>query len=164
MLSAQEIIKLLELEPLIPEGGFFRRTYASPLPINLSPSDVQSIRPLSTAIYYFLTPETFSTMHKLPSDEVFHFYLGDTVEMLQLYPDSTGKIIKIGNDLLSGCQPQVLAPARCWQGLKLVDNGQYALLGTTMSPGFDYKDYTQGKREDLVNKYPDFKELIVKLT
>ncbi|MBI4853117.1 MAG: cupin domain-containing protein [Acidobacteria bacterium] len=166
MLTAQEIIKLLELEPLVPEGGFYRRTYCSSqtLTPNFLSAVYQGSRPLSTAIYYFLTPETFSTMHKLASDEIFHFYLGDMVEILQLYPDSSGQVIKIGNDLLSGAYPQVLAPAGCWQGLRLISGGRYALLGTTMSPGFDDKDYLQGNREDLISKYPDYKDLIIKLT
>jgi uncharacterized protein len=166
MLKADEIIKLLELEPLVPEGGFFRRTYCSKQTLTSSflSSSYQGNRPLATAIYYFLTQETFSAMHKLPSDEIFHFYLGDPVEMLHLYPDGTGQVIKIGNDLASGFYPQVLSPAQCWQGLRLVDGGQYALLGTTMFPGFDYKDYIEGKRDYLTVKYPQFKELINQLT
>lgn len=166
MLKADEIIKLLELEPLVPEGGFFRRTYCSKLTITpeFLPSLYQGNRPLTTAIYYFLTPDTFSAMHMLPSDEIFHFYLGDKVEMLHLYSDGSGQVIKIGNDLASGFYPQILSPAGCWQGLRLVDGGSYALLGTTMSPGFDYSDYVGGKRGYLSLKYPEFKELINQLT
>jgi hypothetical protein len=166
MLKAEEIIKLLDLEPLIPEGGFFRRTYLSTqiLPKDTLPTIYKSQRALCSAIYYFLTPDTFSAMHKLPSDEIFHFYLGDTVEILHLYPDLTGKVIKIGNDLLSGIYPQVLAPAGCWQGLRLAPGGNYALLGTTMSPGFDFEDYIQADKEDLISQYPEYKELIAKLT
>ncbi len=166
MLTADEIINLLELKPLVPEGGFFRRTYCSKLMLTpqFLPSLYQGNRPLATAIYYFLTPNTFSAIHKLPSDEGFHFYLGDTVEMLHLYPDGTGQIVKIGNDLALGLYPQVLAPAGCWQGLRLVSGGSYALLGTTMSPGYDDSDYVEGKREDLIIKYPQFSQLITKLT
>ncbi len=166
MLTADEIINLLELEPLVSEGGFFRRTYCSKLTLTSSflPSLYRGNRPLATAIYYFLTPDTFSAIHQLPSDEGFHFYLGDSVEMLHLYPDGTGQIVKIGSDLASGLYPQVLVPAGCWQGLRLVPEGSYALLGATMSPGYDDSDYVEGKREDLIIKYPQFSQMITKLT
>ena len=166
MLKADEIIELLKLEPLIGEGGFFRRTYFSE--INLSQSvlspEYNGTRSIASAIYYFLTPDTFSEMHKLLSDEIFHFYLGDNVEMLQLYPDGNGQIITIGNDLAAGIYPQVLVPVGCWQGLRLIEGGSYALLGTTMSPAFDYQDYTSGKRDILIKQYPQYKELITSLT
>ncbi len=166
MLKADEIIELLKLEPLIGEGGFFRRTYFSE--INLSQSvlspEYNGTRSIASAIYYFLTPDTFSEMHKLLSDEIFHFYLGDNVEMLQLYGDGSGKIITIGNNLAAGIYPQVLVPAGCWQGLRLVAGGSHALLGTTMSPAFDYHDYTSGKRGVLIKQYPQYKELITSLT
>ncbi len=169
MLTADEIISLLKLEPLIGEGGFFRRTYCSKQELSLNTlatwsSEYKEKKALSTAIYYFLTPETFSAMHKLPTDEIFHFYLGDPVEMLQLYEDGSGQVIIIGNDLAKGMQPQVLAPADCWQGLRLVDGGKYSLLGTTMSPGFDYSDYVEGKRQNLIVNYPKYNELITLLT
>jgi uncharacterized protein len=166
MLKADEIIELLKLEPLIGEGGFFRRTYFSNVNLSqnfLSPK-YNGTRSIASAIYYFLTPDTFSEMHKLLSDEIFHFYLGDKVEMLQLYPDGNGKIITIGNDLAAGIYPQVLVPAGYWQGLRLIEGGSYALLGTTMSPAFDYQDYTSGKRDDLIKLYPQYKELITSLT
>ncbi|MFY9222392.1 MAG: cupin domain-containing protein [Blastocatellia bacterium] len=166
MLKADEIIELLKLEPLIGEGGFFRRTYFSE--INLSQSilsaEYNGTRSIASAIYYFLTPDTFSEMHKLLSDEIFHFYLGDNVEMLQLYANGSGRIITIGNNLAAGIYPQVLVPAGCWQGLRLVAGGSYALLGTTMSPAFDYQDYTSGKRDILIKQYPQYKELITSLT
>lgn len=169
MLSADEIISLLKLEPLVEEGGFFRRTYCSNQTLDLKLLETWSDKykenkAVATAIYYFLTPTTFSAMHKLPSDEIFHFYLGDPVEMLQLYPDGSGQIITIGNDLAAGMQPQVLAPKGCWQGLRLITGGNYSLLGTTMSPGFDYSDYVGGKRNDLIVKYPKYSELITLLT
>ncbi|MBK7992070.1 MAG: cupin domain-containing protein [Blastocatellia bacterium] len=166
MLKAEEIIELLNLEPLVGEGGFFRRTYFSNINFsqNLLSPEYNGTRSIASAIYYFLTPDTFSEMHKLLSDEIFHFYLGDKVEMLQLHPDGNGKIITIGNDLAAGIYPQVLVPALSWQGLRLVSGGSYALLGTTMSPAFDYQDYTSGKRDDLIKLYPQYKELITSLT
>ncbi len=118
----------------------------------------------STAIYYLLTPGTFSEMHRLPTDEVFHFYLGDAVEMLQLQPDGRGEMIRLGSDLAAGEWPQVLAPGGTWQGSRLVPGGKWALLGTTVAPGFEFADYTSGRRGELIAAYPDFAELIAALT
>ena len=88
MLTAEEIIQCLQLEPHPCEGGFFRETYRArfSIPASALPSEYSGDRCASTAIYYLLTPGTFSEMHRLPTDEVFHFYLGDAVEMLQLQP------------------------------------------------------------------------------
>jgi len=166
MLTAQEIIERLQLEPLEGEGGYFRETYRSKLTI---PSDVlppffDGDRRITTAIFYLLTPETFSAMHRLPGDEVYHFYLGDTVEMLHLHPDGTGEVIRIGNDIVTGMRPQVLVPGGSWQGSRLVSGGSFALMGTTMAPGFESSDYIAGRRAELVARYPDYAELITALT
>jgi predicted cupin superfamily sugar epimerase len=103
-------------------------------------------------------------MHRLPTDEVFHFYLGDAVEMLQLHPDGRGEVIRLGSDLAAGERPQVLAPGGSWQGSWLVPGGRWALLGTTVAPGFEFADYTSGRRRELIARYPDFADLITALT
>ena len=104
MLTAREIIERLQLVPLTIEGGYFRETYRSPLtlPAAALPGEYGGDRNVSTAIYYLLTPETFSAIHRVKSDEVFHFYAGDAVEMLQLWPDGTGRTVTISNDLAAG--------------------------------------------------------------
>ncbi len=122
------------------------------------------MRPFGTAIYYLLAPETFSAMHRLKSDEIFHFYLGDPVEMLQLLPDGTGRTLLLGPDLLSGMQPQVVVPAGIWQGTRLLKGGRFALLGTTVSPGFEFADYESGQRDKPIKSYPKFREWIIPLT
>lgn len=86
-------------------------------------------------------PETFSQMHRVPGEEIFHFYMGDAVEMLQIAPDGSGELIVIGTNIESGMRPQHVVPGGYWQGAKLRDGGRFALMGTTMSPGFDYADY-----------------------
>jgi predicted cupin superfamily sugar epimerase len=166
MLTAEEIIRRLELQPHPCEGGYFRETYRSELalPAAVLGSDYAGGRSASTSIYYLLTPETFSEMHLLPTDEVFHFYLGDTVEMLQLHPDGSSEVIRLGVDLGAGERPQAVVPGRTWQGSRLVAGGRLALLGTTVAPGFDFADYTSGRRAELVSAYPRHAELIVALT
>jgi len=157
-MTATDLITALDLRPLPGEGGYYRETYRSAASI---PGRGRS---LSTAIYYLLTPDTFSALHRLPSDEVFHFYLGDPVSMLQLRPDGTGQVVTLGSDVLAGHAPQVIVPAGVWQGSWLESGGTYALLGTTMSPGFDFADYEAGNRPQLSREYPEFVELIARLT
>lgn len=166
MLTAQELIDKLGLQPLPEEGGFFVETYrATQKSAHQALSPVyRGPRNVGTAIYYLLTPGTFSAMHLLPGDEIFHFYLGDPIEMLQLKPDGTGEIIIIGTDLKCGMRPQVCVPGGVWQGSRLISGGKLALLGTTMTPGFDFEDYTPGNRKYLADKFPLHLTLIAALT
>src|SRR5215211_240754 len=107
MLTAAQIIKRLKLVPLTIEGGHFRETYRSELSLQAGalPHEFGGDRNVSTAIYYLLTPETFSAIHIVKSDEVFHFYAGDAVEMLELWPDGNAKVVIISNDLTAGHEP-----------------------------------------------------------
>ena len=159
--TADEVIRLLDLKPLTIEGGFFRETYRSPDLIDLPRYSSQ--RSLATAIYYLITPETFSRMHRVPGEEIFHFYLGDPVEMLQLDPDGTGEIITMGQHLAAGMKLQHIVPGGWWQGARLKAGGRFALMGTTMSPGFAYEDYAAGTPDELVRKWPAFAPLITEL-
>ena len=166
MLRAGQIIALFNLKPHPEEGGYFAETYRSSETISdkALPSRYEGDRCFGTAIYYLLTPETFSAMHRLRSDEIFHFYFGDPVEMLQLLPDVSGKVTIIGFDILHGMQPQVVVPKGAWQGARLLKDGRFALLGATVSPGFEFADYEHGRRDELVRSYPEFRELITALT
>jgi uncharacterized protein len=159
-----EIIKKLNLIPHM-EGGYFCETYRSneEIPGKDLPARYDGKRCFGTCIYYLLTKGTFSSIHKLKSDEIFHFYLGDPVEMLNLYPDGKGSVLKIGNNL-SDQTPQVIVHRDVWQGARLVEGGNFALLGTTVCPGFEYSDYESGDRDYLIELYPEFEELIIKLT
>jgi predicted cupin superfamily sugar epimerase len=103
-------------------------------------------------------------MHRLPFDEIYHFYAGDTVELLLLFPDGSGRVIKLGSDILAGEDPQVLVPAWAWQGSRLSPGGRFALLGTTMAPGFDLQDYQSGDRNHLKRQYPCHADRIKELT
>jgi len=166
MLTADQIIDLFSLKPHPEEGGYFAETYRSSetIPEKALPSRYQGVRSFGTAIYYLLTPGTFSAMHRLQSDEIFHFYFGDPVEMVQLWPDGSGKVLTLGSDFLNGMQPQVVVPRGVWQGTRLLKEGRFALLGTTVSPGFEFTDYESGLRDKLVKSYPQFRDLIDALT
>lgn len=159
-MTADEIKTLLKLEPHPVEGGHFRRTYTSKLSLDTE----RGQRPAGTAIYYLLEPDTFSEMHVLTSDELFHFYLGDPVEMLQLWPNGKSKIVVLGPDLTAGQQVQHLVPAGVWQGIRLIGNGKVALLGCSVVPGFDFADYTSGSYTELAAKWPAEEDRIRLLT
>jgi predicted cupin superfamily sugar epimerase len=166
MLSADDVIKKLKLRPLRVEGGFYVETYRSSEKIlrTALPDRYKSARSFCTAIYYLLTPETCSPLHRLRSDEIFHFYLGDSVIMLQLFKKGRSKVVTIGCDIEGGEQPQVVVPRGVWQGSMLTEGGRFALLGTTVAPGFDFSDYESGDREELIKRYPEQRSLIEKLT
>jgi len=159
-ITADEIKKLLKLELHPKEGGFFRRTYTSEVTVAL----LRGVRPYGTAIYYLLEAGGFSEMHVLQSDEIFHFYLGDPVEMLQLRPDGGSAVFTLGPDLQAGQHVQLVVPAGVWQGTRLVEGGKVALLGCTVTPGFDFADYRGGSYAELVKNWPAEAERIRKLT
>jgi uncharacterized protein len=153
--TADEIKALLHLEPHPVEGGWYRRTYTSAVSVAL----LGGVRPYGTAIYYLLEEGTFSEMHVLTSDEIFHFYLGDPVEMLQLLPDGGSRVVTLGPDLQTGHHVQLVVPAGVWQGTRLLNDGEsvggkVALLGCTVTPGFDFADYRSGKYEELAAQWP----------
>jgi predicted cupin superfamily sugar epimerase len=103
-------------------------------------------------------------MHRVASDEIFHFYLGDPVEILQLFADSTGKIFTMGSNILDGNCVQILVSRQTWQGMILKNGGRFALLGTTVVPSFEFDDFEIGKREKLIEQYPGFRDQIINLT
>jgi uncharacterized protein len=165
--TAEDVKKLLGFAPHPREGGWYVRTYeAGELIAAEAFGDRRyaGARRTGTAIYYLLEPGTFSEMHRLKSDEVFHFYAGDAVEMLQLTADGQGERVVIGNDLAGGHRPQVVVGHGVWQGSRLVAGGRWALLGCTVSPGFEFEDYEAGERVELCKRWPDFAEEIGALT
>lgn len=166
MLTADALIKKLGLVPLPHEGGFYAETYRSPelIPRAALPRRYAGDKSFCTAIYYLLTPETFSGMHRLPTDEIFHFLLGDPVTMLQLHPDGTGKTLVLGTKIGEGETPQAVVARGVWQGSFLQPGGAFALFSVTVAPGFDFSDYEDGDRAFLTAAYPDFRELIKRLT
>ena len=160
-MTADQLIQLLNLQKHPKEGGYFRETYRSRDTIELAGGRKRS---LSTSIYYLITPDSFSALHRLPGEEIFHLYLGDAVEMLMLHENGRGEVVRIGKDIAAGESPQVVVPGGTWQGSRLVAGGAFALLGCTMSPGFDYADYQHGWRDELIAKFPDHAERIRLLT
>lgn len=156
MLRADEVIALLRLEPMKVEGGSYAETYRCPETAVLEPGRTRS---LTTAIYYLLRAGEVSRLHRLPSDEIFHFYAGDPVEMLLLCGQNA-EVVALGTDLAAGMRPQVIVPRNTWQGCRLLPGGNWALMGTTVSPGFEYADFELGRGRELADLYPALADLI----
>lgn len=159
MPTVDELIERFHMVPLSGEGGMKFDSYQSDelLPRADIPGRAAD-RPMGSAILYLLTPGTFSRMHRLKSDEIFHFYLGASCEMLLLYPDGRGERVRLGSDLLAGDVPQVVVPRGTWQGTRIVGEGEFALMGCSMAPAYHDDDYENGTFETLSAQYPAFRE------
>jgi len=164
MVTAEELIKKLGLKPH-KEGGWFAESWRASerLAVNALPPRYFGARSLSTAIYYLMTPESFSRLHRLRSDEIFHFYLGDPVEFLLIGAEGKGTTIIAGPDVMADQVLQLVVRRGTWQGARLVKGGKFALLGTTIAPGFEYDDFEEGDIAVLARQYPAFKAMIEEL-
>jgi predicted cupin superfamily sugar epimerase len=170
-MDPQIIIDWLKLQPNTQEGGYFAGTYTSAIGIDSKDlpgfKPIKEKRPICGAIYYFLNAGDFSAMHKVTGDMLYHFYSGDPVQMLLLYPENSpnrSEVCIFSNDIASGGNPMKLIPGGTWLGSRLTPDGNYALMGVTMSPGFNPADYSIAKRHDLIKQYPEQEALILDLT
>ncbi|MFI9809830.1 cupin domain-containing protein [Streptomyces sp. NPDC052301] len=144
--TPHELIAHYGLEPIPREGGLFRQTWAGP--------ERPDGRPEGSAIVALLTADDFSALHRLPADEIWHFYLGDPLHLLLLAPDGTTRSTVLGPDLRSGQHLQLTVPARTWMGARVAPGGAWTFFGCTMAPGFTYADYEHGNSEELTARYP----------
>jgi uncharacterized protein len=163
MFHHQDVIQKLGLVPLPEEGGYYRETYRSQRLIH---SEVLGKKSECTAIYYLITADSFSALHAVDQDEIFHFYAGSTVEMFQIDERGRGKIITIGNHIFEDEVPQVIVPHGVWQGTKLKNPTptSWALLGCTVAPGFELEHFHLKTRAELIRQFPAHSELITKFT
>lgn len=144
--TARQVVDLLGLEPLPLEGGYFRRTISVP--------------PKLSVIFYLLTPEAGSALHRLKSDEVWCFQAGDAFDLLRLNPDGSGDQIKLGCDRDDGQCLQALVPSGTWQGARLAPGGRWALVTCMCAPEFASEDFELGNAETLSAAYPKFAETV----
>ncbi|MFF9285195.1 cupin domain-containing protein [Streptomyces griseosporeus] len=145
-MTPEELVAHYALEPLPREGGLFRRTWAGP--------EGPDGRPAGSAIVVLLTADDHSALHRLPTDEIWHHYLGDPLELLLLAPDGTARIAVLGPDLRAGQHVQYTVPAGTWMGGRVADGGAWTFFGCTMAPGFTYADYEHGDAAELTARYP----------
>lgn len=165
---AAKLIEQLKMEKIPVEGCWFTVTYTSTikLPADALPARYGSGRTAGGAIYALVTREDFSGLHKLKTDEVWHFYAGDPMEILLLHPDGRSEVVVLGSDVLAGQHPQFTVPAGAWMGARPVKASAdaYGFFGTTMAPGFDPADFEPGYRDELQRTYPAQRDLIAALT
>jgi predicted cupin superfamily sugar epimerase len=164
--TAEEVIKKLELKPLPDEGGYYRQTYKSDMefPTNGFGIDLDSMRRISTAIYFLETPDGFSALHRVRSDEVYHFYAGDPVDMIQI--DDSGILSRfiLGSDILNNQSPQLVVPKGKWQASRLKAGGRWALMGSTVAPGFEFEDFELADRDRMLLQFPQLSQDIRSFT
>lgn len=161
----QQIINKLELSPH-PEGGYYKETYRSTSKItgeNLS-TDYKGDRNYSTCIYFLLTSGTFSAFHKINQDEIWHFYDGSPIKLHIISEAGKHSQHIIGTDINNGQTPQLVVPGNHWFAASVIDKNTFSFVGCTVSPGFDFKDFNLPSRLDLLNKFPQHKEIITQLT
>lgn len=156
--TADDVARLLDLKPLEPEGGFFRRGAEGGAFVS------GGNRRAYSAIYYLVTPVGFSALHTLDADETWCFHGGDALESLRLERGGGGRIVKLGLNIAAGEVPQDVVAAGVWQGTRLRDGGRWALVSCIVAPEFRWSGFTLGGRAELTARYPDFAEEIGQLT
>jgi uncharacterized protein len=155
--GAADLIRTLDLSPH-PEGGWYRETWRG--------RANDGGRAVGTAIYYLLVDRSPSRLHRVDADEVFHWYAGDTVELLRLGLDGESDVVRLGAAVVTGDTPQTVVPAGWWQGLRVVAPAGWALLGCTVSPGFEFGGFELASSEqarELVELFPEHRSLIAAL-
>ena len=163
--SAEQIIELLNLSPH-PEGGYYRETYRSGLVLdeNVLPDRFVGNRHCATCIYFLLTNRNFSAFHRINQDEIWHFYAGQPLTLHIIDLNGEYLHIKIGMDLQKGVLPQFVVPAGSWFAAEIEEKDGYALVGCTVAPGFDFRDFELGDRKELCDLFPQHNQQISRLT
>jgi hypothetical protein len=163
--SASHWIEKLELTTHV-EGGAFREVYRSELsiPKTVLPLFFQGPRNASTSIYFLLSTGQFSAFHRIASDELWHFYYGDPLLVYEIGHNGRLQIHRLGSDLEKGESFQTVVRAGSWFASAPAPGSEYALVGCTVAPGFDFADFELANRATLSAQYPEHAELIKQFT
>ena len=159
------IIEQLDLKPH-PEGGYFKETYRSTGLVNADSLDESygGERNYSTCIYFLLTSESFSALHRIKQDEIWHFYQGSTIRLHMISNNGEHTEHLIGNNLSNGEVPQFVVPGGYWFAAEVIGEDTYALVGCTVSPGFSFEDFELQSRKELTELFPHLERTIAQLT
>ena len=150
-----------------PEGGYYAETYraSESVPQQSLPSRFGGDRSFSTGIYFLLETHNFSAFHRIKSDEMWHFYAGEALEIFVIHEEQGEmRVIKLGDDPEKGETFQAVVPAGAWFASRPAQGSTYALVGCTVAPGFDFADFEMAEREALQMQFPEFKQIIQELT
>ena len=165
-LSADDLIRCHRLVPH-PEGGFYRETYRAGEMIskgNLPDHYQGGERHYSSAIYYLLREGEMSRLHRLVSDEVWHFYLGGPLTIAEIRDGGRVEEIVLGSHPALGQQQQHVVRGGTWFGAYPHGGAEYSFVGCTVAPGFDFADFEIGDRQELIQEFPTAREVIERLT
>lgn len=164
MHSADYFVKNLNMTAH-PEGGFYKEIYTSEESITSQELkvDYEGSRILWTSIYFLLRDGEVSKFHRLKSDEMWYYHSGSPLTIYMISPNGELITEQLGLDVEHGEKPQVLVPKDYIFGSAMNNEG-YALVGCMVSPGFEFRDFELFKRNDLLEKYPQYEEIIKKLT
>ncbi|CAB3779382.1 cupin domain-containing protein [Paraburkholderia fynbosensis] len=160
--SRDELIRRFDLKPH-PEGGFFNETYRSAQRVIRDGGSTQN-RSASTAIYYLLCDGAHSAWHRIRSDEVWHFYAGEPLNVHVL--DASGALLthKLGNALTHhDAVFQAVVPAGLWFAAECADPATFALVGCTVAPGFEFSEFEIGDVDALKAEHPQHAGVIARL-
>ncbi|HVJ40961.1 MAG TPA: cupin domain-containing protein [Dongiaceae bacterium] len=162
---ARDLIERLRLVPH-PEGGFFRETYRASIELSAQalPADFTGTRHASTAIYFLLAAGDRSRLHRICSDEVWHFYHGDPLQVVEITEAGDISTTLLGADIGAGQVPQHVVPAGRWFGACPAPDSRFSLVGCTVAPGFDFADFEMAEPQALLSAYPKLRDWIIRLT
>jgi uncharacterized protein len=163
--TVEQLVRRLQLARH-PEGGWFRESYRSSQVVSATslPERFGGVRSYCTSIYFLLERGDISALHRIKSDEIWHFYAGATLTVQVITPEGAHLEMRLGSDLASGASFQAVVPAGCWFGAEVSGTGDYSLVGCTVAPGFDFADFEMGERDELLRHYPAHAEMIRRLT
>jgi len=163
-MTPQNLIFHYNLQPH-PEGGWYAQSYRSSeiIPAAALPDRFGGDRVFSTAIYFLLEQGNFSAFHRIKSDECWHFYQGDPLEVFIIGTDRQLTIVTLGQDSSRGQLFQYVVPANCWFASRLAKESKFCFVGCTVAPGFDFADFELANQTNLCSEYPEYSELILEL-
>lgn len=167
MTDARAIIARYKMQENPSEGGYFAPVYTSELAIPAYATPLPKSLPICSSIYYLITSDNFSALHRVTSDMLYHFYAGHPVDVLMLDPrrgKGAPQRHQLGNDLTTQQRHTLVIPAGTWMGSRVKEGGAYALLGVSMAPGFDPANYEIGRRDVLTLQFPELKNDITRFT
>ncbi len=164
-LTAADVIRILDLAPLPVEGGYYRVTYTGDLqlPAQVLPPEIVSSRSVSSVIYYLLTADSKSRLHRLVTDEMWHFYLGDAVDLFLFGSNDDYAKIVLGDSILQGQAVQAVVPAKSWFGARLQDGGEWALMACSLAPAYSEEDFSMpdaAEFDSLMARFPSQQQIL----
>jgi len=154
------LIQSLNLQPH-PEGGWFAETYRSELTLQLNSG---AVRNMSTGIYFLLGSGDISRFHRIKSDEMWHHYEGSAIQIHIIHEDGLYECKRLGKSFEHGESPQLVVPSGCWFGATVDEANSFALVGCTVSPGFDFEDFELADRYQMLQAFPEHESIVRELT